>query len=71
MRNNTSEEEEAVGDETLGANSLDSEQDGEDILDAKADGAAEDAIVVECLGLIKMTPSARRHSTFRPALVSM
>ena len=60
-RNNTSKEEEAVGDETLGAKSLDSEQDDEDILEATVDGvetlgASEAAIVVECLELINNSP---------------
>ena len=69
MRNNTSKEEEAVGDETLGAKSLDSEQDDEDILEAKADGvetlgAAEDAIVAECLELIRNNPQCKKALYF-------
>ena len=69
MRKNTSKDEEAVGDETLGAKSLDSEQDDEDTLEAKADGvetlgAAEDAIVVQCLELIRNNPQCKKALYF-------
>ena len=66
MRKDTGNDEEAVGDETLGAKSLDSEQDDVEILDAKADGAAEDAIALECLELIKNDPQCKRALCFPP-----
>lgn len=71
MRTNTGNEEVAVGDETLGAKSLDSEQDDndEDIFEAKADGvetlgAAEDAIVAECLESIRNNPQCKKALYF-------
>ena len=51
------------------AQSPDSEQDDEDIIDAKVDGvetlgAAEDAIVVQCLELIRKNPQCKRALYF-------
>ena len=69
LRKNTSKDEEAVGDETLGAKSLVSESDDEDIIEANADGAetlgkAEDAIVAECLELIRNNSQCKKALYF-------